>query len=194
MKLMDNANSSACVPARASTCRTKVNAYRWSDGWFQECLDAAHQAAIAATHHAVEAAKLKAQIIFASSSRCLASTPVVQSFDLEIALHWPPARHVWRGRDRSPSAPCRRSSIAPRRSLRRPQRAASRLCRGYRGYWPARFDAFGVLAVGCGLGFEGPHVPPPRRQERRAINGAPIHIQSGRRFRAMRAEPRALGR
>src|SRR4051794_38109158 len=39
MKLMDNANSSACVPARASTCRTKVNAYRWSDGWFQECLE-----------------------------------------------------------------------------------------------------------------------------------------------------------
>ena len=120
-----------------------------------ECLDAAHQAAIAATHHAVEAAKPKAQIIFASSSRCLASTPVVQSFDLEIALHWPPARHVWRGRDRSPSAPCRRSSIAPRRSLRRPQRAASRLCRGYRGNWPARFDAFGVLAVGFGLDLEG---------------------------------------
>lgn len=154
MKLMDNANSSACVPARASTCRTKVNAYRWSDGWFQEYLDAAQQATIAATHHAVEAAKPKAQIIFASSSRCLASTPVVQSFDLEIALHWPPARHVWRGRDRSPSAPCRRSSIAPRRSLRRPQRAASR-CAAVIVEIGQRFDAFGVLAVGFGLDLEG---------------------------------------
>ena len=114
----------------------------------------------AATHHAVEATKRHKS--YSSSSRCLAFTPVVQSFDLEIAqaslLHWPPARPVWRGRDRSPSAPYRRSSVAPRRSpgpLRRPQRAASRLCRGYRGNWPARFDAFGVLAVGFGLGVEG---------------------------------------
>jgi hypothetical protein len=51
-----------------------------------ECLDAAHQAAIAATHHAVEAAKPKAQIIFASSSRCLASTPVVQSLSISKLL------------------------------------------------------------------------------------------------------------
>ena len=76
------------------------------------------------------------------------------SFVIALAASTP----VWRGRDRSPSAPYRRSSVAPRRSpgpLRRPQRAASRLCRGYRGNWPARFDAFGVLAVGFGLDLEG---------------------------------------
>jgi hypothetical protein len=39
------------------------------------------------------------------------------------------------------SAPASASSVA--------------LCRGYRGNWPARFDAFGVLAVGFGLDLEG---------------------------------------